>query len=319
MVNDLLLKGNRLVIPLTLRSQMLEKIHAGHQGIRKCRERAMTAVWWPGLSAEIRSVVEHCKICSKYRRNPTEPLLPTPIPDRPWQRVGTDLFELNKAMYILVIDYFSRYIEVIKLSSTTSKSIINSLKSVFSRHGIPEVVISDNGPQYSSQDFCEFAHQYNFTHITSSPLYPRSNGEAERAVQSCKNMLRKADDPYLAMLEYRSTPVSGGLSPSELLMGRKLRTSLPCHPTQLQSKHVDVKRFKQTESVKKLIMKDQYDHHHNVRPMSELKPGDCVWVNQSESKVVGKADTPRSYIVSTPKGEVRRNRCDLKLIPGTKT
>ena len=107
----------------------------------------------------------------------------------------------------------------------------------FSRHGIPETLVSDNGPQYSSELFVKFAAEYNFVHVTSSPHYPRSNGHAERSVQTIKNILRKANDPLLAMLIYRSTPLPWcKLSPAELLMGRKLRTNLPILPDQLKLK-----------------------------------------------------------------------------------
>ena len=105
--------------------------------------------------------------------------------------------------------------------------MIRHLKSIFARHGIPEEVISDNGPQYSSKLFSEFAMSYNFHHQTSSPRYPQANGAAERAVQTIKFLLLKNDDPYLAMLAYRSTSLENGYSPAQLSMGRNLRTTLP--------------------------------------------------------------------------------------------
>ena len=83
--------------------------------------------------------------------------MPTALPDYPWQKIGTDLFSLDGTTYMIVVDYFSRYPEVIKLMSTTSSVVISVLKSLFSRYGIPEEVISDNGPQYASQEFCNFA------------------------------------------------------------------------------------------------------------------------------------------------------------------
>ena len=79
--------------------------------------------------------------------------MPTSFLDRPWQKVGTDIFEWKKSSYLLAIDYYSRYIEVAKLTSTTSKAVVQHLKSIFSHHGIPKTVISDNGPQFSSSCF----------------------------------------------------------------------------------------------------------------------------------------------------------------------
>ena len=128
---------------------------------------------------------------------PKEPLLTSPLPSRPWQKVAADLFELNKAQYLIVVDYFSRYPEVVKLNSTTSISIINILKSIFARHGIPSKLITDNGPQFSSHTFKEFSSTYSFQHVTSSPRYPQSNGMAERAVGTAKRLLQCAQDPHL--------------------------------------------------------------------------------------------------------------------------
>ena len=145
---------------------------------------------------------------------------------RLWQKVGTDLLEWKKKDYLLVVDYYSRFIEVSKLTSTTAASAITHLKSIFARHGIPQVVVSENGPQYSAAAFSEFSKEYGFTHYTSSPKFPQANGEAERAVKTVKQFLEKNSDLYMAMLAYRSTPLENGHSPAELLMGRKLRTTL---------------------------------------------------------------------------------------------
>ena len=123
------------------------------------------------------------------------------------------------------MDYFSHYPEVMKLSSTTSGGVINALKSIFGRHGIPEALISDNGPQFNSH---EFEEKYDIRHETSSPHYPQSNGQAERCVQTIKNILQKSADPYLGLLSYRSTSLAWcNKSPAELLMGRNLRTTIP--------------------------------------------------------------------------------------------
>ena len=100
-----------------------------------------------------------------------QPLIPTPLPDYPWQKVATDLFHLNGATYLLTVDYFSRYPEVQRLSTLSSQAVIEALKTCFSRYGIPEVVVSDNGPQYSSQEFASFVKDYDITHVTSSPRF----------------------------------------------------------------------------------------------------------------------------------------------------
>lgn len=140
-----------------------------HQGLEKCCQRARQSVWWPGLSSQLRTVVQQCDECSKASTMVVEPLQPMDFPSYPWQRAATDLFELKAHKYLLTVDYYSRNIDVAKLSSTSSTAIIEHLKAVFSRNGVPEILISDNGPQYSSADFREFSREYDFKRITSSP------------------------------------------------------------------------------------------------------------------------------------------------------
>ena len=217
------------MIPVSLQREVLDQLHAGHQGIKKCRERAKQAVWWPGLSKQLEMLLNNCPACYKLRSQRAQPLISTPLPNLPWQKVATDLFEWQKNTYLLIIDYFSRWIEIAKLTSLSSNSVIAHTKSIFARHGIPEVVITNNGPQFASADYKKFAQSYQFEHITSSPNYPQGNGEAERGVQIVKNLLKKSEDPYmyLALMAYRSTPLEVGYSPSELLMSRRLRTTVP--------------------------------------------------------------------------------------------
>ena len=196
--DSLLLYGSRIVVPKSLQRETMEKIHEGHQGIERCRLRARYAVWWPGMSRELEDFIRACPRCIRETTPPHEPLLSTQLPKYPWQRVASDFFTLNGADYLLVVDYFSRYPEIVKMRSTTSKATIEALKSIFARHGIPETLISDNGPQYSSKEFAEFAKSYDFCHVTSSPHFPQSNGMAERMVQTIKRLLKEAVDPFKA-------------------------------------------------------------------------------------------------------------------------
>ena len=174
--NNLLLFRTQIVVPNALQRENLQKIHNGHQGIQRCRLRAQSSVWWPGISQHISDLIENCHVCAKKSKQYHEPLMSTPLPDYPWQRVASDLFFLGSDSYLLIVDYFSRYPEVIKLKSTTSRGIIEAMKAVFSRYGIPQTVRSDNGPQYSSEEFSKFAAEYNFYHETSSPHFAQSNG-----------------------------------------------------------------------------------------------------------------------------------------------
>jgi transposase InsO family protein len=309
----LLLKGNRLIIPADMRVDVLDRIHDGHLGITKCRLRAKQAVWWPGLSKQLETLVTNCYVCSRERTQRAEPMVKSTFPARPWQKVGSDLFQYRGQQYLLVVDYYSRYIEIAKLSYTTSPDIVVHLKSMFARHGIPEVFISDNGPQYSAHTFREFMQQYGTCHITSSPRYPQGNSEAERAVQTIENLLKKAKDPYLALLAYRTTPLENGSSPAELLMGRRLRNTLPMIPSQLDPLPPPSPQLRQKEEEMRMRAKINYDSHHGARPLPQLQPEDSVYIPNMKTPgtVVQQRDEPRSYNVSTPSGILRRNRRQL--------
>lgn len=238
--DGLLTRGNRIIIPESLRGEIIERIHEGHLGLTKCRERAQTSVWWPGLSSELKQKIEKCKFCCEHRKTQRkEPLSSTPLPDRPWQRLGVDLCEYEGKNYIVLSDYYSRFLELLHLSNTTAEQVVIKLKATFAQFGIPEVVVSDNGPQFTSETFRSFSHEFDFVHITSRPHHPSSNGHAERAVQSAKAILRQKD-PVLALLSYRTTPhASTGVSPAELLMGWRLRNTLPTLERNLNPKWPD--------------------------------------------------------------------------------
>uniref|UniRef100_A0A1A7X3E1 Gypsy retrotransposon integrase-like protein 1 n=1 Tax=Iconisemion striatum TaxID=60296 RepID=A0A1A7X3E1_9TELE len=314
---DLLLKGTRLVIPSALRISVLTALHEGHQGMVRCKERARESVWWPGLSGEINDLVKNCTTCIKERPNPVEPLMPSEFPERPWEKVGADLFTFNNCSYLLLVDYYSRYVEIAKLTPTRSEDVIVHLKSIFSRHGIPELFYSDNGPQFSSQQFRDFASTYGFRHVTSSPRFAQSNGEAERHVQTVKQLLKKASDPYLALLAYRATPLANGYSPGQLLMGRRLLTPVPQLPSLLIPSLPNMTYVETSERERKRKDSAQYNKRHRARGLSPLSPGQPVWITdtKSEGTVISPHSTPCSYVVESPSGVVRRNRHHLQPLP----
>lgn len=173
----LVFKGTRLVIPSALQNDVLTKLHKVHQGVVKCKERTQQALWWPGLSQQMNGLVLKCRTCIKECTNHTEPLIPSHLPERPWQRLGADLFTLKSTTYLLVVDCFSRYAEIANLSLTNSADVVVHLKSIFARHGVPEVLLTDNGPQFPGRPLSNFAAEYGFCHATSSPAAERSDGE----------------------------------------------------------------------------------------------------------------------------------------------
>jgi len=196
--------------------------------------------------------------------------------------------------YLLVIDYFSRYIEIAKFSSESSAAVIKHMKSIFTRHGIPQEVVSDNGPQYSSKEFANFSKEYGFLHTTSSPKFPQGNGEAEQGVQTMKNFLKKTDDPYLALLAYRATPLSSiGYSPAELLMNRKLRTTVPILQRDLKPRIPDYSKLRSLEKQRRIKQKQNFDNRHGTRSLTPLKEGVIVWIpdHNCSGKVLKQLDT----------------------------
>ncbi|XP_037502145.1 uncharacterized protein LOC119376332 [Rhipicephalus sanguineus] len=181
------------------------------------------------------------------------------------------------------------------------------------------MVVSDNGPQFSSSAFAEFAKAYGFNHTTSSPVHPQANGEAERAVQTLKHLLEKADDPYLALLAYRDTPGPTGFSPAKLLMGRQLRSRVPAFPALLVPGNVDNKQVTKRDLEAKQRQRRNFNRRHAAKDLPALSPNTRVWVRdlKCEGEITQQADTPRSYWVQTERGHVRRNRKMLVPLPAS--
>ena len=147
-------------------------------------------------------------------------------------------------------------------------------------------MISDNGPQYTSEAYEEFAKEYQFDHKTSSPYYPQSNGEAERGVKTIKGLLKKCDDPYLALLAYRTTPTLGGrYSPSELLMNRLPRTTVPSTIEQRRPRIPDIDEVREKDEKEKKRQKENYDSHHGAKEQRPLISGEMVWLPDRKSDI----------------------------------
>jgi transposase InsO family protein len=318
-IDDLVFKGNCLVIPQSLRSEMLNLIHEGHMGIERCRNQVKNVLFWPNITNDIKNTVESCEICIKYRKNNVrEPMISHPIPDLPWQKLGVDFFYYNNKTYLLVADYFSKYVEIALLANGFSaKLVISQLKSIFSRFGIPLKLISDNGPPFNSQEFKLFTNDWGVQHITTSPNYPQSNGLAERSIQTVKKLLKKSmdagKDPYIALMQYRNTPKGKLCSPSQLLMSRSLRTKLPILSTSLKPNIIDLNNYKNQISLNN--NRTELYYNKKSKQLSSMQVNDKILFkvkpegNWTPGVIVDICNQPRSYEIKTENGQkYRRNR-----------
>ena len=165
------------------------------------------------MNSQIEDTVLQCATCAQFRKAQlAEQLISHKIPDRPWSKTAADLYPLN-GPYLILVDYYSKLPEVILLSSTKAGPVSAGMKSIFACQGIPDKVIFDNGPLFDSMEFASFARNWEFEHTTSSPGFPESKTQVERCIQTVKRFLKKVElarkDPFLALLEYRNTPLDG--------------------------------------------------------------------------------------------------------------
>lgn len=296
--NNIIFFDDRLLVPASLRSYILEILHKPHFGIEKTKMRAREIVYWPGLMTDIENMIEKCNICQQFRPNQRrEPLLSHEIPLYPFMKIGMDIFEFKGKDFLVVVDYYSKFIDIKSLGRKTASCVINVLKPIFAVHGLPKEIIADNVP-FGSYEFRSFMKKYDIEVKTTSPLYPQSNGMSERAVQIAKNILKRSvsDDYWLSLLEYRNTVIKDlELSPNQLLLGRKTRSQLPEKLSQFKIKSVpNLKNnfdYKNKQSAKY--------YNRNVKKESVFTKGEQIWFKNgntwAQAIIIEKDSSPRSY------------------------
>ena len=233
--DGLVLHGEALVIPPSERERMLQQLHQFHQGITKAQLFAHGCVFWLGINKAIEEVVQQCDTCIWFQaQNAAAPLTPMPTLSHPWQMCTMDIFTLEGINYLICGNFCSRMILIWCLTSGQSNTVkvVSLLKDMFSEHGIPKVLCSDNNPQYVSAQFTEFCTSGSITHETSSPHYLLSNGFAKAYVKSMKHALQctkySSTNLQLALLVLQATPIDAKLlSPAELLYQCQIRTTIP--------------------------------------------------------------------------------------------
>lgn len=235
-----LLWGTRVIIPSSLRPQTLKLLHTGHEGIVRTKALARSYFWWPKLDEDIEDLIRACQLCQQSRHNPPKSIpLPWERTKQPWSRLHIDFAgPFQNKIFMIVVDSYSKWLEVVLVSSTDSAAAIQALRTMFSTHGLPDMIVSDNGTAFTSSQFKSFMETNGIRHILVAPYHPSSNGQAERMVQTTKDSLKRiiSGDWKLRLAQFllssHVTPhCSTHVSPGELLFGRRIRTVLDrLHP-----------------------------------------------------------------------------------------
>ena len=314
--NGCVLWGARVVMPKQGQENVLHQLHQGHPGVSRMKALARSYVWWPKMDKEVEDTVKACTTCQEHRNVPAPaPLHPWDWPNKPWSRLHVDYAgPFMGKMFLVLIDAHSKWMDVYPVNSATSAITIECLRTSFSNQGLPELLVSDNGTCFVSTEFEDFLSKNGIRHVTSAPYHASSNGLAERAVQTFKRMMKKCPEGTLTekvarvLFGYRVTPqTTTGLSPAELLLGRKLRCTLDLMHPDLNSK-VQSKQDRQTR-----------DHDTKAKGRW-FKLGDSVltrnfslgpkWIPGLIESVTG----PVSYKVMLGDGRVVRRHVDQILV-----
>lgn len=279
--DNLLFNIDNVVIPQTLRKMMLEKLHEGHVGGTKMKIRARQLMYWPGITSDIEEKVKGCNKCMEYSNiNKKLPLIPHEVPKERFQNISADVLEYNSENYLVIMDAFSKWLEIIKLKNKTAGEIINKLTTIFAIHGIPEKLTADNMP-FASREFHEFSKKWEFKITTTSPKHSQSNGLAEKAVGIAKRILKKSgtttEEIQKALLHYRNSPVAGlKVSPSQILFSRQTRTLLPISREKLKPEiQTNIRDLLKQNQIKK---KKNYDKTTTKNKEKSYDTSDDIYI-----------------------------------------
>lgn len=332
---NILLRGTKIVIPEKLRTRILELAHEGHPGMTKMKQRLRSKVWWPKIDPQTETFVKQCRGCALVAApSKPEPMIRKKLPSEPWLHLAMDLCgPLPSGHNLLVIvDYYSRFIEVEVMTKTDSAEIIKRLDVIFARFGLPVSMTVDNGRQFVSEEFKRYCETNNIQMVNTIPYWPQQNGEVERQnrsilkalviSQSTKTDWRVELQKYL--MAYRSTPHTvTGASPAMLMFGREMKDKLPNihQPTEMDGE------IRDRDMEKKLKGKEYGDSRRGAR-QNDIEEGDKVLAKRQikENKlqsvfepteyVVLKRDGAEVTIESTETGKLyRRNVAHLQKIP----
>ncbi|XP_043266601.1 uncharacterized protein K02A2.6-like [Venturia canescens] len=313
--NGCLMWGYRVIIPEDLRKNLLKELHDSHLGVVKMKSVARSYIWWPGIDNEIENVVKSCEWCLEAADNPPKAALHSwKWPDGPNIRLHADfLGPIDGKMFIVIVDAFSKWLDVKEMRNITTDTTIKALKEYFSTWGIPMSVVTDNGPSFCSSDFENFLTEYGVRHIRTAPYHPASNGAAENAVRTFKKkfkiLIKEGNTSHQALCKflfsYRATPhCTTEYSPAELQIGRKFRTKLDLIKPTLRS----------------TVEKNQYNQQrfHRGNRKTEFVRDEIVMVKDAfknkwlKSRIIDRL-SPVTYSVETSEGKKGKRHADQLL------
>ena len=311
----IILRGQRILIPNTLRKRTVQLAHMGHQGIVKTKELIRALVWFPGIDAMVEDAVARCPACQATTTKPSyTPLNPTPMPEGPWQEVAGDFFgPMEDSTYFFVnIDKYSRWAAVKSLPTVAGCQTIPYLKELFADKGVPAIYTTDNGAPFQSKEFADFAEQWGFAHRRITPYWPRANGEAERFMKSLGKIIKtakmtntnKQDALQCFLRTYRETPHSTTkVAPNHLLYGYSHTAGIPTvQPSPEDIGHIH-RMARENDFKAKARMKEEYDHRMKVREL-QITTGTKVLIKLKRVDKTTPAWDPVPYVVVAVKGDM---------------
>jgi len=308
---NLVLRGHRIVIPVSLQQRAIDIAHEQHQGISRTKSLLREKIWFPGIDDMVQNTISTCISCQAVSQaDPPEPIKLSAMPEGPWEKVHIDFYgPLPSGEHLLVVvDRYSRFPEVEIVKSLRASIVIPKLDRIFSVHGIPKIVMSDNGPPFSSAEFARYATTLGFTHQFSTPYWPQANGEVERFNQCLGKAIQIAvsegkvwkQELQRYLFQYRVTPHSiTSVAPCELLFNRKLRGKLPSLSVQ---KIVNVHdTAKESEQQKQVYQKVYVDQRRKAK-YSTINVGDRVLVKQEKRNKLSTRFSTTPYTVISRTG-----------------
>ena len=313
-IGQLVLRGTRIIAPRSLQQKLILAAHEGHQGIVKTKARLRSKLWWPEMDKMTEAVCKSCFECQLVSQpaNP-EPMIRTELPGKAWEHLAADILgPLPDGQYVfVVVDYYSRYFEVRLMRTVTSKKLAECLDDIFTTHGLPLSLKTDNAQCFVSQEFTDFLSSRDIRHKTSIPLWPQSNGEVERQNRTLLKYLKiihaKGEDMKSAMnkflLAYRVTPhCTTGRSPAELLYNRKIRGTLPQFvPESEEVPTPSSAVVREQDKLKKEKGAEYGDKRRSAKP-SDIREGDLVLLQQNKQNKLTTTYQPELYTVLSRNG-----------------